>query len=221
VLYAPRDTYAGIAARPRVLGALAFATLTIALTSFAFLSTDVGQNAALDQQVRVIESFGRNIPDSVYEQMEAGVGRQRYFALAGVLVTVPMVCAIVAGIVLVVFNAVLGGAASFKQAFAVVVHAQVLIAVQQLFVTPLNYARESLSSGTNLGVFFPMLDEAGFAARFLGWIDLFRIWWIVSLAIGIGVLYQRKTGPIAWSLLAVYGSIALVAAAVMTAVAGM
>ena len=216
----PKETYADVAARPRVFGALAFSVLTIALTSFVFLSTEVGQNAVFDQQIRMIESFGGNIPDAVYDQMEAGLGRQRYFALGGVRLSVPIMCALGAGLMLAVFNAILGGSASFKPAYAIVAHSQVLIALQQLFVMPLNYARESMTSGTNLGVFFPMLDEAGFLARFLGWIDLFRIWWIVSLAIGIGVLYRRRTAPVAWSLLAVYGAIALVAAAVMTAMSG-
>ena len=54
----------------------------------------------------------------------------------------------------------------------------------------------------------------------LGSIDLFRIWWLVSLAIGLAVLYKRRTSPIAWGLLAVYGIIVLVIAAVRAAVSG-
>jgi hypothetical protein len=54
----------------------------------------------------------------------------------------------------------------------------------------------------------------------MGSIDLFRIWWIVSLAIGFGVLYKRRTGPIAVSLLAVYIIIVLVIAGVRTALSG-
>ena len=96
-----------------------------------------------------------------------------------------------------VFNAVLGGDATFKQVFSVVAHAGVVSLAQQLFVYPLDYARGSLSSPTNLGVFLPFLDENTFPARLLGAIDLFLIWWMVNLAIGLGVLYKRRTGPIA------------------------
>jgi hypothetical protein len=220
IIYSPRDTYADIAARPRVFGALAFTTLTLALTSFAFLSTEIGQNALLDQQLRMMDSLNVNIPDEVYQGMEDGMPRQRWFALAGVVVSVPVICAVVAGLMLAIFTAVLGGTASFKQTYAIAAHSQILLALQQLFVTPLNYARESMSSATTLAVFFPMLDETGFFARLLGWIDLFRIWWIVSLAIGIGVLYKRRTAPIAWSLLGVYAAIALVGATVLTMLAG-
>jgi hypothetical protein len=127
---------------------------------------------------------------------------------------------VVAGLMQLIFNVALGGDASFKQAYAVAVHSQILIALQQLFVTPLNYARESMSSATNLAVFLPMLDETNFVARLLGSIDLFWIWWIVNLSIGIGVLYTRKTAPVAWSLLAVYLAIALAIATARTALAG-
>ena len=72
----------------------------------------------------------------------------------------------------VVFNVALGGTATFKQLFAVFVHSTAITVVQQLFVTPLNYVRESISSATNLAVFLPMLDEGSFLAKLLGTIDL-------------------------------------------------
>ena len=71
-----------------------------------------------------------------------------------------------------------------------------------------------------MAVFVPMLDQTSFFARFLSWIDLFRIWWLVSLAIGAAVLYKRKSGPIAWTLIGVYVLFALVVAGAMTAFAG-
>jgi hypothetical protein len=66
-------------------------------------------------------------------------------------------------------------------------------------------------------VFVPFLDENSFLSRLLGTIDLFQIWWLVVLAIGLGVLYKRRTGPIATSLLTVYAVIILAIAAVRSA----
>jgi hypothetical protein len=119
-----------------------------------------------------------------------------------------------------VFNAALGADAKFKQVYAVVVHSGVIVALQQVFVLPLAYARETLSSPTNLAVFLPFLDENTFVARLLGSIDLFLIWWIVNLAIGFGVLYRKRTGPIAVTLLVVYVAIGLTIAAIKTASSG-
>jgi hypothetical protein len=220
VVFSPGDTYRSIAAHPRVLGALAVTTIVMAVATFAFLSTEVGQTAALDQQMQVIESLRINLPDEVYDQMEARASTARYFALGSILVMSPLICAIVAGGMMLVFNVALGGDATFKQAYAVSAHSQVLLALQQLFILPLNYVRETMSSATTLAVFLPMLDEASFFARLLGWIDLFRIWWIVNLAIGAAMLYKRKSGPIAWTLLGLYLVFALVVAAALTAFAG-
>lgn len=220
VIFSPAETYRSIVAHPRVLGALAVVAITVGLASFVFLSTEVGQNALLDQQVRMAESFGFELPDEAYEQIESQAGRARYFSLAGVLVTVPIGCAVVAGLILLIFNVALGGDGTFKQAFAVAAHSQILVALQQVFVVPLNYTRESMSSATNLGIFLPMLDETGFLARLLGAIDIFWIWWILNLAIGLAVMYKLRTAPIAWSLLAVYFVLAVIFAAVRVAIAG-
>jgi hypothetical protein len=222
VLLSPRKTYAEVAARPRSLGVLAVVLLIMATGSAVFFSTEVGRQALIDQQVRAMESFGFKIPEEAYQQMEERLSRPTtpYFSAAGQVVVVPIIMLVIAGIVFAIFNAVLGGDATFRQAFAVVAHSSVIIAVQQLFVFPLDYARESLSSPTNLAVFLPFLDENTFPARLLGGIDLFLIWWMVNLAIGLGVLYKRRTGPIAIGMLAVYLVIALIVAGVKTALSG-
>lgn len=220
VIFSPGDTFRTIVARPRVLGVLVVTTILMAAAVFGFLSTDVGMNASLDQQLRMMESLRFNFPDEFYDQMEARAPMARYYAAGGILVTSPLICAVVAGIMILIFNVVLGGDATFKQAFAIVAHSQVLLVVQQFFILPLNYVRETMSSATTLSVFAPMLDEMGFLGRLLGWIDLFWIWWIVNLAIGAAVLYKRKSAPIAWSLLGVYLAFALIIAAALTAFAG-
>jgi hypothetical protein len=220
VLLAPRATYADIAARPRVVGALVFVVLVSIAATFTFLSTEVGQQAALDQQVRQMESFGRTLDDAQYQRMELMLPYARYFAAVSQLVFLPIAGLVVAGIAFAVFNAAMGGDATFKQVYAVVVHSGVVMALQQIFVLPLAYARETMSSPTNLMVFLPFLDEDTFVARLLGAVDLFLIWWIVSLAIGLGVLYRKRTAPVATTLLVIYVAIGLIIAAIKTAVSG-
>jgi hypothetical protein len=220
VFTSPRATYADVAAHPRALGVLLFVLVVGAAGLFVFLSTDVGKQAMLDQQMRTLESFGIKIPDAAYQQMEARADSARYTGAIGQAVGVSLVALVIAGIAFVVFNAIMGGAATFKQAFAVVAHSGVIICLSQLFNLPLGYARESLSGATNLAVFFPFLDDNSFAARALGSVDLFILWWIVSLSIGLGVLYKRRTQPIATTLIIIYVVIGLVIAAVKSAVAG-
>jgi Yip1 domain len=220
VIFSPRATYADVAARPRVLGALTFVVLVGTAGVFLFMSTDVGKNAFLDQQVQQRESFGRPLTDAQYEQLERVVPYAPYFGAGFQLVLLPLLGAAIAGIALAVFNAVLGGDAAFKQVFAVVAHSGVVLSVAQVFGLPLAYARETMSGATNLAVFTPFLDESSFVARVLGAIDLFIIWWIISLAIGLGVVYRKRTGPIATTLMIVYLAIGMVIAAVKTALSG-
>ena len=222
VVFSPRAAYADIVARPRVLGALLVVLVLTAGASVAFFSTEVGRNAMLEQQDRAMQQFGVRMSDAQYAQMQARMQGPAalVFTSLGTIFFVPFLALVASGIIIAVFNAVLGGDATFKQIFALVVHAQFLSALQSLFVFPLDYAKESLSSPTSLAVFLPFLDEGSFAARALGSIDFFRIWFVVNLAIGIGVLYKRRTAPIATTLLAIYGVIALVIGAVSVALSG-
>jgi hypothetical protein len=220
VLTSPRATYAAVAARPQWLGALAFVIVVGGAAIFGFLSTEVGKQAMLDQQVKTMESFGVRMNDAAYARMESGVQYAPYTGMAGHAVSMTVFALIIAGIALGIFTAALGGDATFKQVFAIVVHSGVVITLAQLFGLPLAYAQENMSSSTNLAVFLPFLEDTSFLARFLGSIDLFQIWWIVSLAIGFGVLYRRRTGPIATTMLIVYASIALAIAAIRSVLSG-
>ncbi len=222
VVFSPAATYAEVAARPRALGVLLLTLLVLAASSVIFFSTEVGQTALLDQNVKTLESFGMKVTDQVYQQLEDRLSQPRtpYLTAASQVVAVPIIAVVFTGIVLVIFNAILGGNATFKQTFAVIAHAGVITALQPLFTFPLDYVRESLSSPTSLAVFFPFLDESSFAQRFLGSIDLFLLWWIVNLSIGLGILYKRRTRPIVAGLLLTYVAIALVLAGVRAALSG-
>jgi len=80
---------------------------------------------------------------------------------------------------------------------------------------PVDYLRETIASPTSLAQFFTMLDDASAMARFLGVVDLFVVWWLVVLAIGMSVLYRRRTRSLAFAFTSAYVVIALLAALVM------
>jgi hypothetical protein len=224
VIVSPAETYADIAAQPRALAALILVFVVTSLAVGLFLTTEIGRNASLDRNLSMVETFAARLTDAQRQQIAQRVAARAehapLYAVGGILVGLPLTVATVAGLGMLAFNVGLGGEATFRQRFAIVAYSRIISAVQTLFVTPLNYARESLSSATSLLVFFPMVDDSGFPGRLLGWIDLFRIWWIVSLAIGLGVVYRRRSGPIAAAILALYVVFALAAAGLMTALSG-
>jgi hypothetical protein len=220
VLTAPRETFGSIAAHPKWFGMLATTTLIVMIFTILPMTTEAGKQAALDQQVSQMEAFGRQVDDAQYERMRQQMAFAPYFAGASIMVFAPVMALIISGILFAVFNAALGGEASFKQLFSVVVSAGAVSALGTMFTGPLNYFRGAVGSATNLRVLLPMVDEKSFVGRLFGMADLFIIWWLIVLAIGLAVLYRRRTQPIAITLLGVYAVIALVFAAIMSGVGG-
>lgn len=220
VLTSPRETFRSIVAHPKWFGMLAVTTLIVAVFTVLPMTTEAGTQAALDQQVSQMEAFGMEIDDARYEEMRKNMWIAPYTTAAGFLFGSPLIVLIIAGVLFAVFNAAMGGEASFKQVFAVVVHAGAVSALSAVFTGPLNYFRGAMGSATNLGVLLPMIDDKSFLGRLLGMTDLFIIWWLVILSIGLAVLYRRRTQPVAIALLAVYAVIALAVAAVMSSFGG-
>jgi hypothetical protein len=216
VLLSPRETFAAVAAKPRWLGVM---LVTLAMSSAAYyliLSAPDMQDASVDQQVRTIESRGNTVSDEQLANMERFIGYLPVGYAVGIVVLGPLFGAAIAGIVTGIFSSLMGGNGTFKQVFAVMNHAGFIPAISGLFVAGMLLAGAKpvgvRPPGANLGVFAPMLEETSFPAVFLRSIDMFLLWWMVTLAIGLGVLYRRRTGPIATTFIGLYVVIALLIA---------
>lgn len=211
IIFSPRATFTDVAAAPRWFGMLALVIGVTAVSTAGFMFTEVGQQAFLD----MMERQGGNAQSM--EVMQKLAPYMGWFTLGQILLVTPIVLLAVAGILFVIFTVGMGGNATFKQLFAILVASQAIGIVGAVVKLPLNYFTKSMSAATNLGVFFPMLDDTSFLARLAGMVDLFIVWWVVVLAIGLGVLYKKRTGPIAVALLVVYALIAVGIAAFQAA----
>ena len=220
IITAPKDTFASVVPFPKWFGMLAVTTVIVAIFTALPLTTEAGRQAAIDQQVQQMQSFGFQVRDQMYEQMEKGATRMAYTTGIGVLVVSPLMVVIISGILFAIFNAALGGEASFKQVLAIIAHAGAISALSAIFSGTVNYFRGAMGSVANLGALLPMLPEKSFAASLLGAIDVFMIWYVVVLAMGLAVLYRRRTQPIAISLLGVYAVIAIVIAVIKSRAGG-
>lgn len=220
IIFSPRATFEKVAARPVWLDVILFVGVMGAVFVGGFLFTEVGQGAWLDQAVTQSEAMGRTINDEQYAAMEKMAPLAGYFGIAQMLFGVPLMLLVAGGVLFAIFNAAMGGTATFKQLYAVLAHSAVIWVVGWLFVMPLNYVRESMSSPTNLSVLVPMLDEGSFVTRLLGSVDLFMVWWTIVLAIGVAVLYRRRTQPILVTFLAIYAVIAIAIAAFLASRSG-
>ena len=134
VLVSPSATFANVAAFPRWFGVMAISLLVLAAANYVFLSTPVGQQASLDQQVAQIEGFGQTVTDEMYAQMKGRAGFTAAITAVSILVVSPIFTAILAALLFGVLSGVLGGQASFKQVFAVLAHTSVLSLLQGLCI---------------------------------------------------------------------------------------
>lgn len=213
VITDPTATFAHVVRIPKVAGVLFLLSLVIGLAQGLPQFTERGRAAALEMQVQQMERFGMEVTDELYQQMQqrsrSNLGA--YSVIVGSFVGMPFVAVLMTAILWALFNTVMGGTATFKQVMAVLVHSQVISTLGVLFAAPIMYARGVMSSTgvANLAALMPGLDETSFLAKFLGMVDLFTIWWIVVLAIGLATLYRKKSGSIATGLFIFYGLIAL------------
>src|SRR5688500_13214443 len=86
----PRATLTSAVAHPRSLDLAILIVAIAAVCSAGFLMTRVGQLAALDQQVRQLESFGVTITDDTYETLRAVVPYRPIVSAAFILLGWPI-----------------------------------------------------------------------------------------------------------------------------------
>lgn len=220
VISSPRATLTAVAAAPRSAGVLALTFAVTALCSAALLQTDVGRLALLDQWERTASAFGQTVDDQQYAALEEGSRNGVAYAAITSLASGPVLAIALAGVLFAAFTARFGRAASFTQVLAVVAHAGVILALRQVIAAPVNYARETLASPMTMTFFLSMLDEASPLARLFGIIDLFVLWWLAVLAIGMSVLYQRRTRPLLMVFVGAYVVLALLLVIAMAMTGG-
>jgi hypothetical protein len=187
--------------------------LAVTICGGLLLSTPVGRQALVDERVRVSEAFGQRVDDAEYARLQANPPYAIYLTSGGrLLVTPPLTLLVAAG--LLVLGRTDGARVSYVTGLAIAVHASVVLALQQLVATPMHYVAESLTSPTNLAGLLRLFDEGTLPARLFGTIDVFGLWWIWLLAVGLAAATNRPAGRYVWRLLAVYVGVAAVVAGV-------
>jgi hypothetical protein len=206
MLKSPRATLAEAIARPRSLDLGLLIVLASAVCSVSFLVTRVGRLAALDQQVRQLESVGTVVTDSLYTALRNWARYRPLLSAVGIIVGWPLLWAGSAAIIRAIANRASEVNATFPQVFTVIVHASSVFALRAVVAAPLNYLRESLGGATSLRAIFPGLGDATFAARLFGALDIFVLWWVLLVAVGLGMLYHTRAMSIARWLFGAYAA---------------
>lgn len=213
VLLHPRSTMTEVVRNPAFITTWVVVLLAVVVCGGFLISTPVGRQALVDERVRVTEALGNRVDDAAYARLQAEPPVSVYWTSGGrVLLTPPITLLVAAG--LVVLAKLDGARLGYVTALAIVVHASVVLAVQQILATPVHYLYESLTSPTNLAGVLRVFDEGSLPARLFGTIDVFGLWWMWLLSLGLAAAAGKPARRYAVRLLAVYIGIAAIVAAV-------
>jgi hypothetical protein len=211
----PGLTFEAVVLRPRSAGLLIILFAVYFLASAALFATDVGRQALVDQWENTAIAFGQPLDGERYAELQEWSEQAVPYAAGTALLRGPVAMMVLALAVFGWFSGVRRRQASYRQVLAVVAAASTILMLRQLIAAPLSYGRETMASATTLSRLMPMVDQASPAGRFLSLIDLFVVWWLIVVAIGVAVLYQERRRDVTMLLLGVYVAVAVVLTGVM------
>jgi len=214
MITSPRATFERILPVPRPFGILFIVAIVIGFGAAAPQFTEQGKQVILDAQMKAAAQRspdGQVSPQAV-EQFQKMAPFIPLFAIVGSLIFLPIITMFLSALYWALFNVVLGGTASFKQVLSTCTHSQVIGALGVLVGLPFMLMKPTASMGGpfNLGALAPMLEESSRLAKFLGNVSVFSIWGVLVNAIGLAVLYKRKTTGIFIALMVVFLAFAYV-----------
>ncbi len=204
VFFSPAALFDKLKAKPAWIAAL----VTVMVVSLVI-------NAIIPEELirqLVLEQLGDN-PEPA--QLDTAMRMAGIFRYIGPVVFTPILAVVLAGLILLIWNLILGGEASFAQTMSVSTHTLFIPTLGGLLTVPLMIASGDATVALSLDLLVPGLDEEGFIYRFLHGLNLFSIWAAVVLGIGVSRLYRKTSaGSAAFTLLFLYVVFRAVSAAI-------
>lgn len=184
-------------------------SVAIGLLAFALIPQEVWVNT-MEEAMR---QRGQELPPGADPASMAGM--QRVFGMIGGAIMPWVFMAAQAGLMVLIFTAVMGGRATFRQYVGVVSHASLVGAVGQLAALPIILQKGVMTQGITLGALAGGMDPESFVYQFLNAWNVFVVWQVVLLGLGAAALNRRiGSGGAVGVLLAIYAVIAAIVAAV-------
>jgi Yip1-like protein len=201
VFFSPKATFEDINRKPDWLVPLILlVVLTLIMFYVYFMRVDV-RGLMVDQFQRA----DRPMPSEA--QLDSIVKGTTIFYYVAALLFPPIIALASSGILFAITNFVFGAETTFKKVFSVRLYADMTFAIKILLTIPLLFAKQVTELGdptdlvmSNMAWLFPA--EAKMAHAFGKTLDIFWLWYIVVVAIGlVGVskkftFKKALTGPI-------------------------
>lgn len=192
IYFSPRQTFEYLRGKPKWL--VPFILICLVAMISNFLARDIAIN---EQKERVLMSdrIPEERKDEIIERIEgSAAGPQAYIQYAATPVVIFIIVVAVAALFLFFGNMLFGGQASFRQMLSMYAHAGVIALPAAIVKVPLMLSQQSLRVYTNLAILLPADAEQTFLHRLLAKFDLFTVWEVILLIIGVSAVYRFSTG---------------------------
>jgi len=189
IFFEPRKVFESLIIKPTWLVPYIIVAL-LGIGSFYFTYPFI-----MNQQVERIKE-NEKIPDEQKQMIIEKMTEQNHpplwqipFAPVGALI----VFAILAGVLFFVFNVLLGGDSTFRRVFSIYCYSN-LIAIPAMIVKfPLIMMKKDVGVQTSLALLLSADSKDTFLYRTLSGFDIFNLWQVILVSIGLGVLYRYTT----------------------------
>ena len=191
VFHAPRETFESVAASRTAIDWVAPAAVSAVV---AFAAAVAVMPLAMEEGAKAIQEQmqGQELSDEQREMMEkmAGPGQ----AIGLVMAPVGSFVVLVISALLLLGAAKIAGAdIGYSGMLTVSAYSSLVQALKGIVVTPLMLSKKSLEVHTGLGLLLPAEMMNSFAGRFLAGIEIFSLWQVVIVAVGISALGNVDT----------------------------
>lgn len=176
---APRRLFGQFRVHTPWLGVLAVTTLVAIIATIT-----IPDSFFLEQTRNPTNRLGR--PVAVTSDPATIARWGRIMAAFSAAFLQPMIALGLAGLLAVVFGALMRGQARFAQYLAISSHALLVPALGALLLLPLRFSNPELEP--SLALFTPFLSPEGWPFRLLASVNVFSIWTLVLLALGVSVV---------------------------------
>lgn len=200
----PGKAFTAVKSNPRWIPPAALViVLGVVMT---YLITPVIVQEQQEKTIAQLEERGMS-QTQIDEALETSGKFMKYLMYPSALIGGLLVIVISAGIWLFASNTLLGGQANYKQMLEVAGLSSLISTVGMFIKVPIILAKQTMNVHFSLATFLPDSSKETFLYKFLVNTDLFNVWSIAVLCIGIAVvggLKTKKVWPVVVALLIVW-----------------
>lgn len=141
--------------------------------------TNIEENEQIPEEQKeiIIERIGGADHPPIYQMAFAPVGVIVYFLLISV-------------VLYFVFNVLLGGDSSFKRVLSVFSYSSLIAIPKAIVHLPLAFAKKTADIQTSLAIILSPEAKGTFLQRILSGFDIFTLWQVILIALGLSVMYK-------------------------------